>query len=377
MKNSISKASVSPAAIGVILILMILGCAPSGKINPDTHPPALDFAVEYGGSDPNRPVREFKKKYRGPLYDAHVHLDPPKNGVIREESIRKIVETINGVDVDGMNFMPTPNEGHLLKKGASNGAEYRKKLRQIGGDKIRLFCGSEYISNWLDKAYHSGYDKSELDHVLDRLSQDLDDPQCLGIGEIGLYHFNKSGKQNVIEYPPEFPPFLEIIGLIAKKGKWVDLHAEPVDPYGKSYEKQVFGGLALLFRGYPGLKLILSHTAMTNPTNARRILETYPNIMMNFKPIKKHKRWKNLEPVTNTRGRLYEDWATLFEEMPERFMVGTDEKFGRRGKGVLAPRGVKMEKYYKTIKRFRKILGSINPEAARLIAHDNADRIFR
>ncbi|NIQ39654.1 MAG: hypothetical protein GTN81_13840 [Proteobacteria bacterium] len=164
----------------------------------------------------------------------------------------------------------------------------------------------------------------------------------MGIGEIGLTHFNKDGLQNVIECPPTFEPFLKIVGRIEKKGRWIDLHAEPVDPFGTSYENQVFGGLELLFHNYSNLKLILSHTAMTNPANVRGILMTYPNIMVNFKRIRKHRLWRNLEPITDKEGRLYNDWGELFEEMPMRFMVGTDEKFGRIGKGVHAPKGQKL-----------------------------------
>lgn len=139
----------------------------------------------------------------------------------------------------------------------------------------------------------------------------------------------------------------------------MDLHAEPVDPHGRSYEKQVFGGLEFMFRKYPALKLILSHTAMTN-----------------LKPILKHHLLNNLEPITNSQGRLYHDWAELFEEMPERFMVGSDEKFGWIGKGVLAAEGSPVANYGKTISRIRKILGSIHPNAAEQIAHKNAWRIF-
>ena len=60
--------------------------------------------------------------------------------------------------------------------------------------------------------------------------------------------------------------------------------------------------------------------------------------------------------------------------MPERFMVGTDEKFGRLRRGVEAAEG---KKYYRHIRRMRKILGSLSPEAAELIAYKNAKKIFR
>ena len=91
--------------------------------------------------------------------------------------------------------------------------------------------------------------------------------------------------------------------------------------------------------------------------------------MMNIKIIKKHHWWKNLEPITNTQGELYEDWAELFEEMPERFMVGTDMHFGRKG--------VPIQNYRKKIKQMRKVLGVLKPEAARMIAYENAKRIFK
>ena len=39
----------------------------------------------------------------------------------------------------------------------------------------------------------------------------------------------------------------------------------------------------------------------------------------------------NLEPVLNSNGELYKDWALLFEEMPDRFVIGSDAKFMRKG----------------------------------------------
>jgi len=47
-------------------------------------------------------------------------------------------------------------------------------------------------------------------------------------------------------------------------------------------------------------------------------------MMMNLKIRKKHSEWRNLEHITNQKGELYEDWARLFEEMPDRFMRRSD-----------------------------------------------------
>jgi hypothetical protein len=47
--------------------------------------------------------------------------------------------------------------------------------------------------------------------------------------------------------------------------------------------------------------------------------------------INNGKIWKDLHPVANKEGELYQDWARLSEELPERFMLGTDFHLGRKG----------------------------------------------
>jgi len=124
----------------------------------------------------------------------------------------------------------------------------------------------------------------------------------------------------------------------------------------------------LLLDRNPTLKVLYSHTAMTNPDNARRILETYPNVMMSIKPMGPTSSWMNLEPILNSKGELYEDWAKLFEEMPDRFAIGSDAKFLRKGYAL--------DQYGWIIEKLRLMLGNLSPETARKIAYDNAKKIF-
>ncbi len=49
-------------------------------------------------------------------------------------------------------------------------------------------------------------------------------------------------------------------------------------------------------------------------------------------------------------------------------MVGMDRKFFRRGMDA--------EKYQRKIRRLRKVLGTLDPKAARMIAYENAERLF-
>ena len=353
----------------VSLILFISGCSKSTS-NIDTLKP--DILIDKKRSDPDRDIREFKNKYDGAIIDALTHLDPPSNEIIDESKIDDIVFMYKDENVKQILVGPVPNEGHMLLylEDKDLGSKIRKKLKEKDNKNIHLYCGSDYISNWLHSAHKNGYEEKELEKVFNKLEKDLNDPDCLAMGEIGVYHFRKSGRQNVIEYAPTFEPFIKIMERISKSNKWVNLHIEPMSPSGTSYENSSFGALSILYKQFPNIKIILSHTAMTSSTNLEQLFNKYPNLVVTFKPIRKHNKWKNLEPITNSKSRLYEDWARLFEKMPERFLVGSDAKFGRYGDEH------DQAKYDKRIKAIRRVLGSIEKSAAQKIAYENAIKIF-
>ena len=328
--------------------------------------PAPAFSVDYRRTDLNRPARPKDRLNEGSIVDAHVHLHPPKNG-IDVSALEGVINALEDAGVELAVFMPTPNEGR--NNNHERGADQRKMLLAKNKDRVRLFAGANYIDYPIHRAHKGGYLEDDFEKILTRLTTDLKDEEYLGFGELVLFHFEKRKGQHVLMVPPGFTPLLEVVNLIAENDIWIDLHAEPVDPGGVSYEDDVFGGIELLHKRNPDLKLILAHTAMTNPHNARSLLNTYPKIMMSIKIRKNHEKWKNLEPLVNAEGEIYEDWAKLFEEMPERFIIGTDAKFERKE--------FKAADYLKKIKDMRYLIGSIDPEAAQLIAYENAFGMFR
>ena len=146
---------------------------------------------------------------------------------------------------------------------------------------------------------------------------------------------------------------------------------EPVTREGESYEDIYFSGIELLYQKYPDLKLILAHTGMTNVENAEKILNRYPNVMMSLKLIKKPtKRWLNIESINNDNYEVFKDWADLVEKMPNRFVIGTDAKFGRKGRKGF-------DRYEMLIVGFRGFLGALSQNAAELVAYKNAQRMYR
>ena len=349
-------------AIFLSMIPENIGAGDPPKKGLETPLPLAGFEMHKGPMDPGRPIRSQDKAYSGPIVDTHAHIHYKRKFSSESKLPEEILATARKNGVEHQIFLPTPNEGRFHN--LDTNLNLRRQMLKIGGKRVGLLCGSEYLTVWMEGIFHRGYTEEDLDRHLARLEQDIENGQCVGVGEIGPYHFEKKRGQNVIKFPLNFTPFLKMVGIIAEKKVWLDLHIEPMTPKGRSYEDEVFGGIALLYRLFPELRLILSHSAMTNSRNARALLDTYPNLKAVL--TGKSLAWDNLGPITNGKGELFEDWATLFEAMPERFMIGTDYRWGEKPS----------KKYRKRIRGMRRILGSLDPSVASTIALKNAQRVF-
>ncbi len=119
----------------------------------------------------------------------------------------------------------------------------------------------------------------------------------------------------ILRTPLDYEPMLRLVDMAVELDVWLDVHLEPRTPQGVALEAEVFGGIALWYQRQPNLKLIVSHTAMTNPENARALLEAHPTLMMNMKQVNPNRQisWDHLGRISNARDEFFEDWAKLFE----------------------------------------------------------------
>jgi hypothetical protein len=266
--------------------------------------------------------------------------------------------------------MPVPNEG--LSNRIGDGTEQKIQLAQNNAKQIKVMCGGDYLSNWLSDTEKYGAVEAAVKQKLTRLEADLDSGSCLGVGELGLLHFNKMGTQNVIQIRFDAPLVLQVIDAIGRRGRWLQLHAEPREPNGRSHDKEVWSALALWTSRQPNLKIMMSHTGMTSAAHARRLLESYPNLYFSIKLMSSRvDAWRHLEPLLNGEGELFEDWAQLMETMPGRFVIGSDAKFGQSGHESEGEEG-----YGHMIRKFRRMLGTLDANTARQIASENVKRIY-
>jgi hypothetical protein len=293
----------------LVLNVALLGASPHPLFGQtqDVALPSPGFSVQKYSPDLNRPFRKARNGYRGPLIDTHTHV---VKGGARRVTMRlsDVINELKEAGVERLIVLPTPNEE--IMRGKDENVQLRREIVSNKDVQAVELCGSTELMRWMHDAYRKGYEESDLKERLARLRRNLKEGICKGIGEIGPYHFDKKEGQAEIEFPMNFRPFLALAALAAELDVPFDVHAEPLTPEGRSYEEQVFGGVALLYKLYPNLKLILSHTGMTNTDNARALLRTYPKLMMNLKAVipGRELQWENLG-LRLILGRLNENAA--------------------------------------------------------------------
>jgi len=325
----------------------------------------VPFAIDATRSDPGRPSRPFGKTYRGPLFDTHTHLAPLGG---RPTDANAVVVAMREADVARVVLLPPPNAAKM--SGILTSLAQAQTLRRSSGGAVLVMCGSDYLTEWMNAAARRGGLPNDMPGQMSRLQRDLQSGACAGVGEIGVRHYAKAAGEQVIDLPAAYPPLLAIAENAARLGVPLEIHAEPVEPNGRRHDAEVFGTVAAMLERAPNLRPICAHTAMTNAHNARALLQAFPTLMMDVN-FGKHTSgvvdWENLEGVTNESGEIYADWAALFEEMPDRFMVGTDSFFSRADAA---------KHYTHKMKQVRRALGSLSAKAAARIAYRNADRLF-
>lgn len=126
--------------------------------------------------------------------------------------------------------------------------------------------------------------------VIDLLESRLKKGGYAGIGEFHVFGEDADG-----------PVFRKVVGLARKYKVFLHAHSDA-------------DAVERIFRQYPGATVLWAHSGFDEPAGIRPML-------------KKHKRlWADLAFRSNhaAGGKADPDWAKLFAEFPDRFMVGTD-----------------------------------------------------
>ena len=321
-----------------------------------------DRASDINLTNQCRQSRKWTEPYDGMLYDGHIHPQRTKN-------IDKYIEELRWNKYELVVIADTPNGYKSFLKGDEKRQKKLKKI--IKRYNTKVLCGGHVPGLIQTGKFDLAQD------YLDGAISDIETGICIGFGELGIQHFDKScgneeiintaGRQSELILDKNNEIFLKMYDYANKNSLLMDIHYEPARCQESPNTNQSVDYFKDVCRKYPDIKLSLAHTGMITSKKLEELITTCPNIYSSIKPIMKPSGWVNLEPPNNVSNEFFEDWALLFEKYPSRFYLGSDWKENHRYYDISLT-----EHTY----NLRHLLGSLNKETQEAIAFKTAKELF-
>jgi hypothetical protein len=184
-----------------------------------------------------------------------------------------------------------------------------------------------------------------------------------GLGEIPTHH---RARPEVIS--PDSAIIRGLLELAVRRNVPVNIHCS-------SPESSPAMDRAL--SSYPTAIVIWAHGgSYLSATAIRELLQRHSNLHFDLSTL--HPPWPLIGDRTHIGygGVIDESWRLLFESYPSRFLMAADFGLGTSGP-TAAPRTTPLSAARAVGDFFRRMLPQLPPEVARMLAHENAERVYK
>lgn len=265
------------------------------------------------------------------FHDAHVHLNDPATWLrlMDQRGIgRAVIMRGRAIDNEGLLAAAQQVPGRLLPF-VSVSPEHR-----------------EYRGRW------QAEDPSSIAHVVDSL---LATGGFFGIGEISVTHFPSNGFPEA-DFNPNGPVTRALFDVAKRYDVPINLHIEVTR--SREFEE--------LLQDYPGVSVIWAHAGYVPYFLARRFLERHANLTLELsaRTWRRHPRSPDYTILRNG-SELWPEWLQLIEEMPDRFLVGTDASLRSEASDT------------GKIESVENLLRQLSPSTRAKVATQNLERLLR
>jgi len=299
--------------------------------------------------------------------DAHAHASVKSSeGTLNSMKKRGIARTI---------VMPPPvAPGQNIRISEK---DYMRAARKHP-DKFVYFGGGASLNKMIHQAAKSKNTSASMHKKFAKTAQDLLDDGARGFGEIAALHLSLRKNHPFMGTPPDHPLFLQLADIAGKAGVPIDFHMEavsqdmppPDEIAGRPNPDVLSANIAAFERLIAHSRkttIIWAHAGWGNtghrtPELCRRLLAAHPNLFMS---IKIEKKGRPKTKLWDRSGTLNPEWLKLFGQFPDRFILGSDEKYDRNA-----------ERGGKNTRGIRKLLDQLPPDLAQRFAQDNPKRLF-
>ena len=309
------------------------------------------------------PISDFARTL--PLFDVHNHLQ-------RDESPEMLLKWMDEAGVRRMALVPR----HYTDDGKATD-EMALAFAQRFPDRFVAFIGGQRNDLWqaADWQRNSFFVEAE---------PKAKSGTFRGIGEFIILHYGYnqyvatthqdiSGDERL---PLETPLMNRLFGLAQTSGLPILIHAEA--------EPDMSQQMRRMLQAWPKTKVVWAHNCGRAPASQiAEFLKTFPSLICDLAgmsvPMPNPIGWgtfgtiagneyrpnSHVTRIQNNDGTINPSMRDLFEQFPDRFMIGAD---------IAHPDAY--TRYNDIITAFRRLLSQVSPETARKIGNDNAERLL-
>ncbi|MBV7540199.1 amidohydrolase family protein [Acidovorax sp. sic0104] len=269
---------------------LVLACASAwAQTEPSEPPRRMRQPVQRDAAQPIAPVPPAASTLV-PFVDAHVHL--------------------NSLPMQ-LELMQRWGASHAVVfwGGRSSNESVAEAARQHPGVLIPFASISPERT-----AYRPQWEQPHGDELLKQLDAMLATGLYKGIGEISVAHFPSGGFAET-DFAVNGPMMTGILTLARKHKVPVMVHVESTR----------MAELSQLLQRFADVPVIWAHGGYTPLFLARRMLEQHPNLYyeLSARTWPHHPRSPDYT-ILRDGTRAWPEWLQLIEDMPDRFLVGTD-----------------------------------------------------
>lgn len=300
--------------------------------------------------------------YRGPIIDAHGHLggsfdwETMVEAMARNNVVRRAVMARYYPGPEGPRDLPGSDEDSLRLA-----ERYPGRFFPLVGMQRPLLTGAH---KWQSP-------DRDVERLIEEAERKLASGKFFGIGELIVRHWAYSRGIHAEQDNPIYSTFMRRMSATAAR------YDVPMVVHMEGYPALVDGFSRLLLEN-PKTRFVWAHNCGRSKASViRSMLERHPNLfcdlagMANVGTRGYGTGWPRMEEFSaliEQGGVLFPEMKALYEEFPERFMLGTD---------IAHAPGNNLQGYARHMNRFRELLGQLSPETAKKLAETNAIRIFK
>ncbi len=251
--------------------------------------------------------------------------------------------------------------------------------------RFAVLGGGGSLNVMIQKAIKSG-------HVTDAVNKEFDDTAAalvkkgiVGFGEMTAEHFSMRADHPYVSAPPDHPLFLRLADLAARYDIPIDIHMEAIpeetqlpsrleSPPNPQILKPNIASFKRLLAHNQNARIIWVHlgwdsTSKRTVSLTRKLLLEHANLYFSIR-VAGGMQARNVVLSTfplDSEGRVKKEWLALFQEFPDRFVIGSDEIIQKGNKHPSAG----------SIQSTMGLLKQLPMELQQKIGYENAYRLYK